>query len=230
MNEQGNTFTWIGAASMGSGSFSYGSSAFKISATISTLPSSSCLTFGKLKRGSNSLAASLFKMRTEDLFNNFGLMLVLVVSTTSTGKEFMLTNSVSSTSSEAIKRCTSSMNKSSSFSILLRKLAVASSSIVSTLVRTGVGGTGTAAGSAFKIFLGTALSFLSTATLTSFPGTVGFSNSAGHFPVFMNDGMASYICMYCSQYFEYSHKFKQVCKKGSNLLHQVPSTRLWSAD
>uniref|UniRef100_A0A1A9VSS7 Uncharacterized protein n=1 Tax=Glossina austeni TaxID=7395 RepID=A0A1A9VSS7_GLOAU len=142
---------------MGSGSFSYGSSAFKISATISTLPSSSCLTFGKLKRGSNSLAASLFKMRTEDLFNNFGLMLLLVVSTTSTGSEFMLTNSVSSTSSDATKRCTSSMNKSSSFSILLRKLAVASSSIASTLVRTGVGGTGTAAGSEFKIFLGTAL-------------------------------------------------------------------------
>uniref|UniRef100_A0A1A9W9L4 Protein krueppel n=1 Tax=Glossina brevipalpis TaxID=37001 RepID=A0A1A9W9L4_9MUSC len=48
--------------------------------------------------------------------------------------------------------------------------------------------------------------------------------------VFTNDGMPSYICTYCTQYFEYSYQFKQMCKKADNLLRQVPFTGKWPAE
>uniref|UniRef100_A0A1B0FPP1 Uncharacterized protein n=1 Tax=Glossina morsitans morsitans TaxID=37546 RepID=A0A1B0FPP1_GLOMM len=48
--------------------------------------------------------------------------------------------------------------------------------------------------------------------------------------VFTNDGMPSYICTYCTQYFEHSYQFKQMCKKADNLLRQVPFTGKWPAE
>ncbi|KAI8128954.1 hypothetical protein FF38_07928 [Lucilia cuprina] len=41
---------------------------------------------------------------------------------------------------------------------------------------------------------------------------------------FSNDGMPPYVCSDCTEIFEYSYQFKQMCKKADNLLRQFPLT------
>ncbi|KAM7346121.1 uncharacterized protein ACRADG_012102 [Cochliomyia hominivorax] len=45
--------------------------------------------------------------------------------------------------------------------------------------------------------------------------------------VFSNDGMPSFVCSDCTNMFEFSYQFKQMCKKADNLLRQFPLTGKW---